>query len=62
MTAPGRDPETLDVAYHFDRAGSLLEVVVVERSTGREIAVLGPAEIARISVAGTPGMLVERSG
>lgn len=62
IAAPGLDPATLDVAYHFDRDGSLLEVVVRERATGRQIAVLGPADIARIAATSTPGMLVERKG
>ncbi len=62
IAAPGRDPEALDVAYRFDRDGALLEVVVRERATGRAIAVLGPADIARIGATGAPGMLVERKG
>lgn len=62
MAAPTRDPETLDVAYHFDAAGALLEVVISDRATGRAISVLGPAELARISALGTTGVLVERKG
>lgn len=62
MATPGRDPEMLEVAYHFDPAGSLLEVVITDRDSGREVAVLGPADFARISAIGSTGVLVERKG
>jgi len=62
MAAPGRDPETLDMAYHFDAAGALVEVVITDRASGREVAILGRNELAQISAMGTTGVLVERKG
>ena len=62
LAAPGLDPDTLDAEYTFDAAGALLEVIVRDKQSHREVAVLTAGDMARLSGDSTPGMLFERRG